>query len=70
MAAKEKVRRSRIRVGLITAKCQWRDPTLTISCYMGGNTRHEVVVEIQDPNDVRVLQAELEKFITYWRAQL
>jgi hypothetical protein len=70
MASKENVRRSKIRVGLITTTTEWRNPYVTISCYMGGRDRHEVVLQIQDPWEVRALQAELQKIMDYWKSQL
>jgi hypothetical protein len=69
-ARKERTRRLKVGVGLLTTDCKWRDPTLTISSYRNGKDTHEVVIEIQDPWEVRVLQRELSKILAYWQEQL
>lgn len=70
MKRKERIRRLRVGVGLVTAQTGWRNSALVVSAYRGGKEKREVVIEIGCPWEVRHLQRQLEKIMEYWREQV
>lgn len=67
--SKPRTRRTRIGVFHVTAQTAWSTPTITLNA-PDGDSRKEVIIQIQGPSDLTYLEERFEEIRAYWRRQL
>lgn len=67
--SKERTRRVRISFGWCEAAPRWSKSTLTFGVWK-DNTKHEAVISIEDPTDLRYIRSQLDEIERYWQKQI